>query len=236
MNSRALLVSAAQRSTDASSSNGGKPRPRILQRKCACGGTPGPSGDNPLPAGIIHGGSLGETALAVETKAREPRNRRVEIIPRLRRSVTFPPPPPPQTLGTTPSGEQEEPKEKGATPPSTSDEKPKVPDLKLPQKNWLEDALKKDPIIRGLPDWARDKVIDALKDGDEKLAEKVIDVLLDDKVKAAVQAVVKSLLQLAKGKKFKMPEAPSRQPDFGPTPGFPKMPGEVIIPGPKIPF
>jgi outer membrane protein OmpA-like peptidoglycan-associated protein len=195
------------------------------------------SGDNPLPAGIIHSGSLGETALAVETKGREPRNRRVEIIPRLRRFVKLPPPAAPQTFGPGPAGEQEEPQEAGGKPPSRTVEKPKGPDLKIHQRNWLEEALKKDPVIKGLPDWARDKVIDALKDGDEKLAEKVIDTLpLDEKVKGAVQAVVKSLLQLAKGKKFKMPEAPPRQPEFGPTPGFPKMPGEVIIPGPKIPF
>jgi len=41
---------------------------------------------------------------------------------------------------------------------------------------------------------------------------------------------------MAKGRRFKMPEAPPRAPDFGPSPQFPKAPGEVIIPGPKIKF
>ena len=53
----------------------------------------------------------------------------------------------------------------------------------------------------------------------------------------AVQAVVKGVLQLAKGKTFKPPEAPpSREPDFGPKQELPKFPGEVIIPGPKFEF
>jgi outer membrane protein OmpA-like peptidoglycan-associated protein len=197
------------------------------------------SGDNALPATIIHAGSLGETALAVETKGREARNRRVEIIPQLRRFVKLPPPTPSQPWQPGGAGTTTEESEKGGGPesPPKKEDKPKTPDLKSSQKNWLEEALKKDPIIKSLPDWARDKVINALKDADEMLAQKAIDALpLDDKTKAAVQAVVKSLLQLAKGKKFKVPEAPPRQPDFGPAPKFPKMPGEVIIPGPTFRF
>lgn len=107
----------------------------------------------------------------------------------------------------------------------------------LPRRNWLEGALDRDPLIKSLPKWMGDKIKDALKDSDEKLAEKVIDALpLDDKTKAAVQAVVKGVLQLAKGKTFKVPQAPPGGPDFGPSPQFPKFPGEVIIPGPKFEF
>lgn len=186
------------------------------------------SGDSALPAEIIHAVSLGESMLAVETKGREARNRRVEVIPRLRRFFKLPLPKPSQPWpGLSGVG----------LGPFTPGSPTKIPNLTIPEKNWLEEALKKDPIIKSLPGWARDKVIDALKDGDEMLAEKIIGALpLDDKTKAAVQAVAKSLLQMAKGKRFKVPESPSRQPDFGPKPEFPKMPGEVIIPGPTFRF
>ena len=104
-----------------------------------------------------------------------------------------------------------------------------------PSGEWLEEALKKDKLLKELPGWAREKAIDALKDADEMAAEKIIDALpWDAKTKGAATAVLKSLLQLAKGKKFKMPEAPpgTRAPDWGKAPDFQKMPGQVIIPGP----
>ena len=105
------------------------------------------------------------------------------------------------------------------------------------RKSWLEDALRKDPLIKGLPDALRDKAIDALKDADEKLAEKIIDGLpVDAQKKAMLQAVVKRLLQVAKGKTFEVPQPPPRSPEFGPSPSFPKMPGEVIVPGPTFRF
>ena len=153
--------------------------------------------------------------------------------------MKLPTPTPSQPWQPGGAGTRTDEPERGGGPesPPKKEDQPKTPDLKSSQKNWLEEALKKDPIIKSLPDWARDKVINALKDADEMLAQKVIDALpLDAKTKAAVRAVVKSLLQLAKGKKFKVPEAPPRPPDFGPSPQFPKMPGEVIIPGPTIRF
>lgn len=196
------------------------------------------SGDNALPAETIHSGSLGESRLAVETKGRESRNRRVEIIPQLRRFFKLPPLKPSQPFSGFPgpgSGKSIEPGI--GLGPFAPGGTTRGPAEKTPEKNWLEDALTKDPIIKNLPDWAREKVIGALKDGDEMLAEKVIDALpLDGKTKAAVQAVVKSLLQMAKGKKFKVPVPLPREPDFGPKPEFPKMPGEVIIPGPTFRF
>jgi outer membrane protein OmpA-like peptidoglycan-associated protein len=196
------------------------------------------SGESALPVEIIHAGSLGESMLAVETKASEARNRRVEIIPRLRRLLKLPLLTPPQPSPGFPGGWSGKSERQPIGPgPSIFGGPTTVPDLTIPQRNWLEDALNKDPIIKSLPDWARDKVIGALKDGDEMLAEKIIDALpLDDKTKAAVQAVAKALLQMAKGKKFKVPESPSREPDFGPSPQFPKMPGEVIIPSPTFRF
>jgi outer membrane protein OmpA-like peptidoglycan-associated protein len=195
------------------------------------------SGDSALPSDIIHSGSLGESSPAVESKGREARNRRVEIIPRLRRFIKLPPPSPPETLpgGGGKSGKSDEPEPGPGPGPSPPGGTTKIPDPKIPRKSWLEDALEKDKVIKELPDWMRKKVIDALKNGDEVLAEKVIDSLpLDNTTKAAVQAVVKSILKMAKGEKFKIPESPPRQPDFGPKPEFPKFPGEVIIPGPTF--
>jgi hypothetical protein len=100
---------------------------------------------------------------------------------------------------------------------------------------WLEEALKRDKLLKELPDWARKKAIDALKDVDETIAEKIIDALpWDANVKAAATAVLKTLLQQAKGKKFKLPEAPpgTRAPDWSKQPDFQPSPGQVIIPGP----
>jgi outer membrane protein OmpA-like peptidoglycan-associated protein len=196
------------------------------------------SGDSALPTDIIHSGSLGESSVAVETKGREAQNRRVEIIPRLRRFVKLPVPEASKPLPGLFSTGPEKPKEPGiGTGPLLPGGTTKIPDLKIPQRNWVEDALKKDPIIKSLPNWARDKIIDALKDGDEMLAEKIIDSLpLDGKTQAAVQAVVKSILQIAKGKKFEVPIPPLHDMPPSTAPQFPKAPGEVIIPGPTFKF
>jgi hypothetical protein len=102
---------------------------------------------------------------------------------------------------------------------------------------WLEEALKKDPLLKELPGWARDKAIDALKDADEMAAEKIIDALpWDDKTKSAATAAIQSLLQLAKGRKFKLPEAPPnpRLPDWQKQIDVPKAPGETIFMLPPI--
>jgi hypothetical protein len=112
--------------------------------------------------------------------------------------------------------------------------KPKGPDL-APRAQWLEEALKRDKLLKELPDWARSKAIDALKDIDETIAEKIIDALpWDAQVKGAATAALKALLQTAKGKKFEIPPAPpaTRAPDWSKQPDFPSAPGQVIIPGP----
>jgi outer membrane protein OmpA-like peptidoglycan-associated protein len=202
------------------------------------------SGDNPVPAAQVSAGSQGETALAVPGKGREARNRRVEINPTLRRrSVPMAPLTPPQTLGG--SGNSADRHGDGprpgpgfvVDPDPRGLRKPRLPGLDLPQHNWLQNALDRDPLLRSLPKWVGDKVKGALADADEMAAEKIIDALpLDDKVKAALQALTKGLLQRAKGKTWKPPETPARGNDAGPPPEFQKMPGEVLIPGPKIEF
>jgi hypothetical protein len=111
--------------------------------------------------------------------------------------------------------------------------KPKDP--LRPSGEWLEEALKRDKLLKALPDWAREKAIDALKDADETAAEKIIDALpWDGQTKGAATAILKSLLQMAKGKRFVMPDAPpgTRQPEWQKLPDAPKMPGETIIQGP----
>jgi hypothetical protein len=113
--------------------------------------------------------------------------------------------------------------------------KPKGPDLTPRGGEWLEEALKRDKLLKELPDWARKKAIDALKDVDETIAEKIIDALpWDANVKAAATAALKALLQTAKGKKLEIPPAPpaTRAPDWSRQPDFQPSPGQVIIPGP----
>jgi hypothetical protein len=106
-------------------------------------------------------------------------------------------------------------------------------------QEWIEEALKKDPLLKELPDWARTKAIGALKDIDETAAEKIIDALpWDGKTKAAALAAIKSVLQLAKGRTFKMPEAQPnpRLPDWQKPIDVPKAPGEHIFMLPPIRF
>ena len=112
--------------------------------------------------------------------------------------------------------------------------KPKGPDLK-PKASWLKNALEQDPLLKKLPDWAREKAIGALEDIDETIAEKIIDALpWDANVKSAATAALKALLQTAKGKKFELPPSPPsvRAPDWSRQPDFQPSPGQVIIPGP----
>jgi hypothetical protein len=102
---------------------------------------------------------------------------------------------------------------------------------------WLENALRGDPLLKELPNWAREKAIDGLKDIDETVAEKIIDALpWESKAKEAATAALKALLQTAKGKKFETPVAPPnpRLPDWTKPQDFQAAPGQVIIQGPVI--
>ena len=116
---------------------------------------------------------------------------------------------------------------------------PRVPPAPKPSGEWLENALKRDPLLKKLPKWARDKAIGALKDGDEKLVDMIIDkVPMDDTYKKAAKAAAKALLQTLKGRRFKPPPAPPRgiPEDMLKPPSFPKMPGEMIFKLPAIRF
>jgi outer membrane protein OmpA-like peptidoglycan-associated protein len=190
------------------------------------------SGDFALPPSMVNALSLGETAPAVEAPGREARNRRVEINPTLRQlfKPQLPPPSPPWKpgIGMGPIGGPLGPVP--VTSPRTPDPGQTIPNLNLPQKNWLKEQLEQDKLLRELPEFLRRKAIDALQDADEKLAEKIIDALpLGDK-KPLAQALVKALLRKAKDMKFEVPEVPSRLPDFGPPPDFQKLPGQTTFP------
>ena len=177
--------------------------------------------------------SAGESDLAVNTadEVDEPRNRRVHI------EVTITAPAPPTTK--PPAG--------GATAggpivpgPGTGTPLPQGPGRapSQPSRSWLEEALRKDDLLKQLPKWARDKAVDGLKDMDETAVEKVIDAVpWDDKAKEAAKAALKALLRTLKGQKFTPPpEPPARTPDFGPERDFPKAPGEHIFKLPPIKF
>jgi outer membrane protein OmpA-like peptidoglycan-associated protein len=206
-------------------------------------------GDNAVPKEIMRASSMGERALEVKTQGREPRNRRVEIQFHARRFFNLPPTqlnPPGQPApgggfgGVTPGpgfgqggpgfGTP------GPGPGPGGDFKP-IPKIDMPSKEWLKERLERDEIVKSLPPWIKDKVVDALKDADEKIVEKAIDALpLDGKTKAAVQAAAKTVLQLLKGKKFKepVPQPPQYQQPPSNIAPFPKMPGEMIFPIPGL--
>ncbi len=186
--------------------------------------------------------SHGESRLRVPTadEVDEPRNRRVEI------EVTIevkPPPasPEPATGPRTPlPGTPGGPKIWEVLPPMEGPEGPRPPiGPRVPKSEgeWLEEALKRDPLLKTLPKWARDKAIGALKDADEKAADAIIDAIpFDDEYKKAAKAAMKALLQTLKGRKFKPPpEPPPGMPEI-PAPSFPKMPGEMIFKLPAIRF
>lgn len=191
----------------------------------------------------ITASSKGESALLVPTgdDVAEPQNRRVEI------EVTFkvkPPPPPPKTTGPLP-GTPGGPKIWEVPGVLESFDEPDVYGPKRPPKapppsgEWLEEALKRDPLLKKLPEWAREKAIGALKDADEKAADAIIDAIpFDDDYKKAAKAAMKALLQTLKGRKFKPPPEPPRgiPEDLLKPPSFPKMPGEMIFKLPAIKF
>ncbi len=196
-----------------------------------------------VPADAIKTQSKGESELLINTRRAESRNRRAEVrfkpfvsnlrFPGLQLDLT----PPISPNAPAPSGNLFPPNV--WVPPTTPNLLFQIPPAPQIPRNWLEEGLKRDKLVRSLPKWMQDKVVDGLKDGDEMIADKVIDALpIDDKKKAAIKAIAKSLLQMAKGKKFTAPSPPPRgmDPTIPPFPGFPKMPGEVIIPGPTFRF
>jgi outer membrane protein OmpA-like peptidoglycan-associated protein len=186
----------------------------------------------------------GETQLRVPTadEVDEPGNRRVEIEVTI--AVKAPPPSPEADPGKrpplpgTPGGPKiwEVPGLMEELDPARPPTIPRAPKSK---GEWLEEALKRDPLLRKLPKWAREKAVDALKDADEKAADAIIDAIPfgDDEYKQAAKAAMKALLQTLKGRKFKPPPTPPGSlPELPPPPGFDKAPGEKIFKLPAIPF
>jgi outer membrane protein OmpA-like peptidoglycan-associated protein len=187
--------------------------------------------------------SRGESELLVPTadEVAEPQNRRVEIEVTLR--LREKPQPPPRTIGPlpgTPGGP------KIWEVPGLMDDldQPDVYGPRLPPapptREWLEEALKRDPLLRELPKWAREKAIGALKDADEKAADAIIDAIPfgDSQARQAAKAAMKALLQTLKGRRFKPPPPPppGMPDDFLKPPSFPKAPGEKIFKLPPIRF
>ena len=165
--------------------------------------------------------SRGETALRVPTgdEVDEPGNRRVEIEVTIEVKAPPKPAPPPTKLPGTPGGP------KIWEVPGILDEfdPPAQPIPRVPasKDEWLKGALERDPLLRKLPEWARKKAIDALKDADEKAADAIIDALpFDGEYKEAAKAAMKALLQTLKGRKFKPPPDPPKIPDWARRPAF----------------
>ena len=183
--------------------------------------------------------SFGETRLRVPTgdEVDAPANRRVEI------EVTIKVKPPPNAAPTTkplpgtPGGPKiwEVPGIMEELDPPRAPRAPRAPKSK---GEWLEEALKRDPLLKKLPKWAREKAIGALKDADEKAADAIIDAIpFDDEYKQAAKAAMKALLQTLKGRKFKPPPSPpTGLPEGEAPPSFPKAPGEMIFKLPPIRF
>lgn len=195
--------------------------------------------------GPIATSSHGETKLRVATgdEVDEPGNRRVEIEVTV--EVKAPPPSPDapakpaKPLPGMPGGPKiwEVPGLMEELDPARP---PTVPRAPKSEGEWLEQALKRDPLLKKLPKWARDKAIGALKDGDEKAADAIIDAIPfgDDEYKQAAKAAMKALLQTLKGRKFKPPPEPPRgiPEDMLKAPSFPKVEGEMIFKLPPIRF
>ncbi len=187
--------------------------------------------------------SHGESKLRVPTadEVDEPRNRRVEIEVTIEVKPSLPSPeaapgrrPP---LPGMPGGPKiwEVP---GLMEELEKPRPPIGPGAPKSRGEWLEEALKRDPLLKKLPKWAREKAIGALKDADEKAADAIIDAIPfgGDEYKQAAKAAMKALLQTLKGRKFKPPpERPPGLPDL-PAPSFPKAPGERIFKLPAIRF
>jgi outer membrane protein OmpA-like peptidoglycan-associated protein len=198
---------------------------------------------DPAKLGPITATGHGETKLRVATgdEVDEPGNRRVEIEVTIEVKAPAPSPDAPtptKPLPGMPGGP------KIWEVPGLMDEldpggPPTIPRAPKSKGEWLEEALKRDPLLKKLPKWAREKAIGALKDADEKAAEAIIDAVpFDDEYKQAAKAAMKALLQTLKGRKFKPPPEPPRgiPEDMLKTPGFPKAPGEMIFKLPPIRF
>jgi outer membrane protein OmpA-like peptidoglycan-associated protein len=183
--------------------------------------------DTQIPA--ITASSAGEGTPSVPTKdnVKEPRNRRVDVNVTITGGVSTTPPP------KLPIGGFILPQEPLAPTPKPLPG-PRAPNVQAPSREWVKDHFEHDPLLRGLPKFARDQLVTALKDGDELAATAIIGSLnLGDKT-APVTAAVKALLEMLKGRTYKPPPTPPVQPDFGPPRTLPPVPGQKILTLPPI--
>ncbi|UYQ93543.1 DUF4157 domain-containing protein [Chitinophaga horti] len=200
------------------------------------------SGESALPDAMISTRTVGEREPAVKSSGREPRNRRVQLLLSARRFIT------PPKLDWTPQpplkGDYKLPDfhnpfwPKVPTEDVTPDYYQKIPDLRLPRKTPIEAWAEDDPLLKTLlTPGLKKELIDAIKDGDEIIAEKILDALpIEDKLKSALKATAKGLLQWAKGKRWTPPEPPLHPMPPSGAPPYQPAPGETIIPGPSLKF
>lgn len=222
-----------------------------------------------IPANRIGVVSAGETEFRVDTPRAEPLNRRAEIffLPSLRLPVRRPSPAvldpntPPLTLNPKPVPA---PTPGGATRPNITPSicntmpelcrLPQGPDRRtLPPDFWrklpspprtrvgLRNFLERDPLLRLLPDFLRERALSALDRTDEEAVEAVIGQIegLDSTTQQAVTALLQALLRYMKGERWEPPLAPppSRLPPEVREPGQTyQAPGERIFTLPPIKF
>jgi len=240
-----IAISGHTDTTGSEKHNSGLSTARADNAKVALEAALVKQGIDPAKLGPITTTPHGETKLRVATgdEVDEPGNRRVEIEVTI--EVKAPPPSPDapakpaKPLPGTPGGPKiwEVP---GVLEELDPARPPTIPRAPKSEGEWLEQALKRDPLLKKLPKWARDKAIGALKDADEKAADAIIDAIPfgDDEYKQAAKAAMKALLQTLKGRKFKPPPEPPRgiPEDLLKTPSFPKAEGEMIFKLPPIRF
>jgi outer membrane protein OmpA-like peptidoglycan-associated protein len=237
-----IAISGHTDTTGSEKHNSGLSTARADNAKAALEAALAKQGIDPAKLGPVTATSHGETKLRVATgdDVDEPGNRRVEIEVTI--EVKAPPPSPDapakpaKPLPGMPGGPKiwEVPGLMEELDPARP---PTVPRAPKSEGEWLEQALKRDPLLKKLPKWARDKAIGALKDADEKAADAIIDAIPfgDDEYKQAAKAAMKALLQTLKGRKFKPPpERPGTLPEDLPPPSFPKAEGEMIFKLPPI--
>lgn len=203
--------------------------------------------------------SKGESSPAVDTEKREPMNRRVEINfagdasaigPLFKNQQQGEPGGGGTTTPDTGGGGTGVPGGGGPGPkPGGVYKPPTIPPVKQKTlKEMLKERVKADPIAKKLGelldgnkltkkayDAAIDGLTDAIYTADEKIAEKVIDLIpLDDSYKGALKALAKALLKTAKGEKWVPPQPPPYE--LPPGPKYEPAPGEKIFKFPPIRF
>jgi len=237
-----IAVTGHTDTTGGEKRNSGLSAARADSAKAALEAALAKQGVDPAKLDPIATSGHGESKLRVPTadEIDEPRNRRVEIEV----TITVKTPPPPKAPATKPlPGTPGGPKiwEVPGVIEGLEPEAPRPPAPRAPtnKREWLKNALERDPLLKKLPKKLREKAIDGLKDADEKVVDAIIDAApFDDEYKKAAKAAAKALLQTLKGREFKPPSEPPRgiPEDMLKAPSFPKAPGEFILKLPPSKF